>query len=149
MSIQNHRPNLLIVDDDPADIDLALEILEDSKISLNVQSVRNGIEALDFLRCSTPYETAAHPDLILLDLNMPKMDGREVLIEIRKDPALCHTPVIVLTTSDDNIDICKSYQSGANCYMTKPVGIPEYSDFVQKLESFWFNMIQLPRECHY
>ncbi len=144
---QRTRPQILIVDDDPGDVDLALEILEDSDAHFNVHAVQNGVEALAFMRRESPYEDVPHPDLVLLDLNMPKMDGREVLAALKSDPSLCHIPVMVLTTSDDYIDICRSYQLGANGYITKPVGIPEYADLVKKLESFWFSLIKLPGEC--
>lgn len=144
---ENYKLNLLIVDDDPPDVDLAIEILDDSEANFNRHAVKDGIEALAFLRHESPYETSVEPDLVLLDLNMPKTGGREVLKAIRNDALMCHTPVMVRTTSDDTIDICKSYQLGANCYMTKPVGLPRYAEFVEKLEMFWFNLIQLPREC--
>lgn len=142
-----NKPNILLVDDDPADVDLALEILEDAEGSYVVNSVHNGIDALAFLRRQSPYENAPCPDLVLLDLNMPKMDGREVLQAVRNDRSLCHIPIMVLTTSDDNFDICRSYQLGANGYMTKPVGIPAYANMVNKLESFWFAHMKLPGEC--
>lgn len=139
--------NILLVDDDPADIELVLEMLDDSEGNFDARSVGNGVEALAFMRREAPFEGVPYPDLVLLDLNMPKMDGREVLQIVKKDSSLCHIPIMVLTTSDDNLDICQSYQLGANSYVTKPVGLPGYAELIEKIESFWFGLTQLPGQC--
>jgi len=135
---------ILMVDDDPGDTDLALETLEEAHIALNLHAVHDGVEAMAYLYRTGPYATAERPHLILLDINMPKKDGREVLREIKSDPVLRRIPVIVLTTSDSTTDIQTMYELGASCYITKPVGLEQFARILQRLEDFWFMTVQLP-----
>ena len=135
---------VLLVEDDPGDVLLTEETLLESKIQTNLHVVGDGVEALAFLRKEGEYATVPRPDLILLDLNMPRKDGREVLAEVKEDPDLKTIPVAVLTTSSQDEDILKSYQLHANCYITKPVGLEQFSTVVQSLEDFWFAIVKLP-----
>ena len=135
---------LLLVEDDPGDVDLICECLHDAKIAVNLNVVTDGVAAIAFLRQQGQYSGAARPDLILLDLNLPKMDGREVLQIIKDDPTLRTIPVVVLTTSDTDEDILRSYDLGANCYVTKPVGLKEFAKIVRAIEDFWFTIVKLP-----
>ncbi len=136
--------DVLLVEDDPGDVLLTQETLLGSKIRTNLHVVGDGVEALAFLRKEGAYQSVPRPDLILLDLNMPRKDGREVLAEIKEDPALKTIPVAVLTTSSQDEDILKSYELHANCYITKPVGLEQFSTVVQSLEDFWFAIVKLP-----
>ncbi|MBF0496985.1 MAG: response regulator [Deltaproteobacteria bacterium] len=143
--MNHYKPlEILLVEDDPADVDLTQEAMESSKIKVNLHVVNNGVEAMDFLRGQGRFATAPHPDLILLDLNMPKKDGREVLAEIKADDKLKLIPVVVLTTSQAEEDILRSYDLGANCYISKPVGLIEFSRVVRSIEDFWFTVVKLP-----
>ena len=135
---------VLLIEDNPGDADLTRETLATSKISIQISVVVDGVEALAFLLRQPPYETAPTPDLILLDLNLPKMGGREVLAEIKRHPSLRSIPVVVLTSSDAEQDISKSYQLGANCYVTKPVGLQAFQSIVRSVEGFWFTVVRLP-----
>ncbi len=136
---------VLLVEDDPGDAELTREFLEEGKIMVNINVVEDGVEAMAYLRQEGAYAGAMLPDLILLDLNMPRKDGREVLSEIKSDNILRHIPVVVLTTSDTDEDILKSYNLGANCYVTKPVGLDQFSHIVQSIENFWFTVVKLPK----
>ncbi len=136
--------NILLVEDDPADSDLIRESMNEAKLMVTLSVVDDGVKALQFLRREGDYEDTVRPDLILLDLNLPKKDGREVLAEIRGDDALKTIPIVVLTTSDDDEDILKCYGLGANCYVTKPVGFEEFSKIVCQIEEFWFTVVKLP-----
>lgn len=136
--------DVLLVEDDPGDVLLTQETLLGSKIRTNLHVVGDGVEALEFLRQEGVYEGVPRPDLILLDLNMPRKDGREVLADIKQDPDLKTIPVAVLTTSSQDEDILKSYELHANCYITKPVGLEQFSTVVQSLEDFWFAIVKLP-----
>ena len=139
------RPiEILLVDDNPGDVDLAREALSDGKIVNNLSVAQDGIEALAFLRKESPFANAPHPDIILLDLNLPKMDGRQVLAEIKADPILRLIPVVVLTTSQSELDIVKSYSLHANCYITKPVDLHQFVDVIKSIENFWFSIVTLP-----
>lgn len=139
------RPiEILLVEDDPGDVELTLEVLEFAKVKVNINNVEDGIKALQFLRNEAEYQDAPRPDLILLDLNMPRMDGRETLEEIKKDINLRLIPVVILTTSDSDEDVVKSYTLGASCYITKPVGLEQFSKVVQSIENFWFTVVNLP-----
>jgi two-component system, chemotaxis family, response regulator Rcp1 len=139
------RPvEVLLVEDNPADVRLTREALRDGKVRNNLHVVSDGAAALDFLSRRGPYADAPVPDLILLDLNLPKKDGREVLAEIKADPALCTIPVVVLTTSEAEEDILKSYRLHANCYVTKPVGLEQFIQVVQQIDSFWLEIVKLP-----
>lgn len=135
---------ILLVEDSPSDADLTIETLNDAKVLNNLHIVEDGIEAMAFLRCEGQYKNAARPDLILLDLNLPKKDGREVLTEIKADPHLGTIPVVVLTTSAAEEDVLKSYQLHANCYVTKPVGLEEFVTIVRLIECFWLAAVKLP-----
>ncbi len=139
------RPvEILLVEDDPADVLLTQEALLGSKIRNNLHVVDDGVEALAFLRQESTYRDVPRPDLILLDLNMPRKDGREVLADIKEDPDLKTIPVAVLTTSSQDEDILKSYELHANCYITKPVGLEQFATVVQSLDDFWFTIVKLP-----
>lgn len=135
---------LLLVEDNPADIDLTMETLELAKIRNRLHVVTDGVEALQFLRRQGDYTRAIRPDLILLDLNLPRKDGREVLQELKGDPELRTIPVVVLTSSDAEKDVIKTYNLGANCYITKPVDLDQFADVVKSIEEFWFVVVKLP-----
>ena len=135
---------VLLVEDDPADIELTREALADSKLMTKLHVVGDGIEAMNFLRKTGKYADAAKPDLILLDLNMPRKDGREVLQELNGDEELRSIPVVVLTTSGAEEDILRSYNLGANCFVTKPVGLEQFMKVVDAIDSFWFTVVKLP-----
>lgn len=135
---------ILLVEDNPGDARLTAEALKDGKFHINLQVARDGVEALAKLRQEPPYQDAPRPDLILLDLNLPKKDGREVLTEIRADPKLARIPVVVLTTSAAEQDILRAYDLNANCYITKPVDFDQFVDIVRSIESFWLTIVKLP-----
>ncbi|MCE1245115.1 MAG: response regulator [Firmicutes bacterium] len=136
--------DILLVEDDQGDIELTREALKDSKLNINLHVARDGVEALAFLRKQQPFEKAVRPDLILLDINMPRKNGRETLQEIRSDEELKSIPVVVLTSSNSDEDITKSYEIGANCYITKPVGFDQFVKVVKTIEKFWFTIVKLP-----
>lgn len=136
--------DIFLVDDDQGDIDLTLEVMEQSKLILNIKVFKNGLEVMNHLNSLSQQANPVLPDLILLDLNMPKKDGREVLADIKSDVLLKQIPVVILTTSDAEIDILKSYNLGANCYVRKPVGLLEFTAVVQSIEHFWFTVVKLP-----
>jgi len=133
-----------MVEDDEEDVELTKESLKSSKVTLNLHVVEDGEQALFYLRQKPPYGEAPRPDLILLDLNLPKKNGREVLAELQQDDTLCSIPVIVLTTSDQEQDVLKTYQLGANCYITKPVGLDQFTKVVSSIDNFWFSIVKLP-----
>ena len=135
---------VLLVEDDPGDVELTTESIEESKLRINLTVVNDGVEALDYLRKQNGYAKAARPDLILLDLNMPRKDGREVLAELKVDKNLKTIPVVVLTTSEADQDILKSYGLGCNCYVTKPVGLEQFTKVLQAIDNFWFTIVRLP-----
>lgn len=136
---------ILLVEDDPADVELTRETMADSKVLTRLHVVEDGMEALSFLRREGRYADAPRPDLILLDLNLPRKDGRALLAEIRADDSLQTIPVVVLTTSQAEEDIVKSYRLGANCYINKPVGLAEFTRVVNCIEEFWFTIVRLPK----
>jgi two-component system, chemotaxis family, response regulator Rcp1 len=136
--------NILLVEDNPGDARLATEALRDSKISNNLTWVKNGVEAMEFLRKEGIYSNANKPDLVFLDLNMPKKDGREVLAEIKSDAELRSIPVVILTVSKAEQDIIKSYDLHANCYVTKPLDFEQFIQVVKSIEEFWFTIVRLP-----
>ncbi len=140
----NSLIEILMVEDDPGDVDLTRETLEDSKIRVSLNVVADGVMALEYLYQKGQFANAAKPDMILLDLNLPKKDGREVLAKIKSDPNLRSIPIIVLTTSDADEDIIKTYDLGANCYITKPVGLEQFSKVVKSIENFWFTIVKMP-----
>ena len=135
---------ILLVEDNPGDISLTREAFEETRLPITLHVVRDGVEAMEFLRREGEHGVAPRPDLILLDLNLPRMDGREVLAKIKNDPELKTIPVIVMTTSDAHQDVLKAYDLHANCYQIKPVDVEEFFAMVQAIESYWFNMTQLP-----
>lgn len=135
---------ILLVEDNPGDADLAREALENSKVSNTLSVVGDGEEAMAFLRQTGKYASAQRPDLILLDLNLPKKDGREVLAEIKADGDLRRIPVVILTTSKEEIDILKSYNLHANCYITKPIDLHQFLRVVEAIEDFWLTIVSLP-----
>lgn len=135
---------ILLVEDSETDVDLMREIMEESKLSNNLHVVMDGVAAIDYLRKRGDYKDAIRPDIILLDLNLPKKDGREVLAEIKADPKLADIPVVVLTTSKAEEDIYKSYKLHANCYVTKPIDLDQFAFIVRQIESFWFSVVKLP-----
>ncbi|MBX9257877.1 response regulator [Desmonostoc muscorum CCALA 125] len=137
---------VLLVEDNPGDALLTRIALEDSKISIHLNVVEDGVEAMAFLRKQEKYVNAAHPDIVLLDLNLPKKDGREVLAEIKADENLKRIPVVVLTTSQAEEDIIKAYNLSANCYITKPVDFDQFVKIVKSIENFWFAIVKLPPE---
>jgi hypothetical protein len=136
--------DILLVEDNPGDVRLTREVLKDGKINNILNVVMDGEEALDYLHKRGNHGAAQKPDIILLDLNLPKIDGREVLEHIKNDPDLKRIPVIVLTTSDAQTDILKMYDNHANCYITKPVDFAQFINVVKSIENFWLSIVQLP-----
>jgi len=136
---------ILLVEDNPGDVELTREALHDSKVHMNLSVVSDGVEALAFLRRQTRYADAPRPDLILLDLNLPRKDGRGVLAEIKADPELRQIPVVILTSSQAEQDILRAYELHANCYVTKPVDLDQFITIVRSIEQFWFTVVKLPR----
>jgi two-component system response regulator len=136
---------ILLVEDNPGDVELTREALHDSKVHMNLSVVSDGVEALAFLRRQTRYADAPRPDLILLDLNLPRKDGRGVLAEIKADPELRQIPVVILTSSQAEQDILRAYELHANCYVTKPVDLDQFVTIVRSIEQFWFTVVKLPR----
>ncbi len=137
---------ILLVEDSPTDVLLAREALEGAKILIDLHVVSDGVEAMQFLRGEAPFQSAIRPDLVLLDLNLPRKDGREVLAEIKADTQLRTIPVVILTTSKAEEDILRAYGLHANCYVTKPVDFNQFSRVVQAIESFWFTVVSLPQK---
>jgi CheY-like chemotaxis protein len=135
---------VLLVEDSPGDVRLTKEALKDAKVHINLRVVRDGIDAMAFLMREGEYATALRPDLILLDLNLPKKDGREVLREIKENPELKSIPVVILTTSASEADILRSYLLHANCYITKPVNLDGFLTVVKSIDSFWLSVVKLP-----
>jgi len=135
---------ILLVEDNPADARLVNEAMKEIKIRNTLYHVPDGVEAMAFLRKQGEYAKMPRPDVILLDLNMPRKDGRQTLKEIKADPELRRIPVVVLTVSDAEEDIIKSYDLHANCYVTKPLNLDEFSKVVTGIENFWFEIVKLP-----
>ena len=135
---------ILLVEDNPGDVRLTTEALAEAKVQNQLAVARDGVEALQYLRREGPFEKVPRPDIILLDLNMPRMDGREVLEEIKKDPSLSAIPVVVLTTSEAEEDVLRSYQLHASCYITKPVDLEQFLKVVRSVEDFWLTVVRLP-----
>ncbi|MFQ5814086.1 MAG: response regulator [Anaerolineae bacterium] len=142
--MNGHPIEILLVEDNPGDARLTVEALKEGKMQNNLHTVGDGVEALAFLRREGKYADAPHPDLILLDLNLPKKDGREVLAEIKGDPHLKRIPVVVLTTSKSEQDILKTYDLHANCYITKPVDLEQFISVAKSIEDFWLTVVKLP-----
>jgi CheY-like chemotaxis protein len=135
---------VLLVEDSPADVRLTKEALKEEKLHVNLNVVNDGVEAMEFLRRGGKFAQAVRPDLILLDLNLPKKDGREVLKEIKGDEKLRSIPVVILTTSKAEEDILKSYNQYANCYITKPLDLSQFSTVVKSINDFWLTIVKLP-----
>ena len=145
MNLENARPiEILLVEDDPGDVVIAQEALEQSKLVNNLHVASNGDEALAFLRREGDYADSPKPDLVLLDLNLPRRDGREVLAEVKSDPDLRRIPVVILTTSQAEEDIVRSYDLHANAYVTKPVDFAQFVNVVRQVDEFFFTVVRLP-----
>jgi chemotaxis family two-component system response regulator Rcp1 len=143
----NGKPiEILLVEDNPGDVRLTIEALKDAKVANNLNVVGDGVEALAFLRREAKYEDAPRPDLILLDLNLPRKDGRDVLSEIKADASLRRIPVVVLTTSQAEEDVLRAYNLNANCYISKPVDLEQFMKVVKAIEDFWLTIVKLPEE---
>jgi len=135
---------ILLVEDEPGDSYLTIEALKSAKIMNLVHLVEDGVEAMAFLRREAPYADAPRPDLILLDLNLPRKDGRQVLAEIKHNPSLNSIPVVVLTTSSADEDVLQSYNLRANCYITKPVDLEQFMTVIKATQEFWLSIVKLP-----
>jgi chemotaxis family two-component system response regulator Rcp1 len=135
---------ILLAEDNPGDARLAIEALKESKITNHVNVVQDGVEAMAFLRKQGKYAKEPRPDVILLDLNMPRKDGREVLAEVKADPDLRRIPVVILTISQAEQDILTAYDLHANCFITKPVDLDQFNKVVHSIEDFWFTIVKLP-----
>jgi CheY-like chemotaxis protein len=145
MTLANGRPvEILLVEDNPGDVRLTQEALKEGKVANNLHVAMDGVEALAFLRREGEYSDKPRPDLILLDLNLPKKDGREVLEEIKNDEKLKKIPVVILTTSQDETDVLKTYKLHANCFITKPVDLDQFITVVHSIEDFWLTLVKLP-----
>ncbi len=138
--------DILLVEDNPADVLLAREALEESKLLCNLHVVNDGEAAMAFLRQEGDYKAMPRPDLVLLDLNLPRKDGREVLQEIKADERIRSIPVVVLTMSQADEDTMKTYQAGANCFITKPIEFDQFIKVVRSIEEFWFTIVKLPQK---
>ncbi|WP_445664071.1 response regulator [Fodinibius sp. AD559] len=136
--------HILLVEDNEGDIVLTTEALEEGKVSNSLSVVKDGWEAIQYLEQNEGYEDVEEPDLVLLDINLPKVNGHEVLKHIKTSDVLKHIPVIMLTTSSDEVDINKSYQNHSNCYITKPVDVNKFLEVVSTIEEFWISVVQLP-----
>ncbi len=144
-SSRGGRPiQILMAEDNPDDIELTIEALKDARVGNFLSVVKDGEEAIAYLRCQGKYKQAIRPDLILLDLNMPKKNGRDVLREIKNDPHLKRIPVVILTTSQAEEDIRHTYDLHANCYITKPVDFNQFLKVVRCIEDFWLTVVKLP-----
>ena len=145
MSTEETRPiEILLVEDSPSDTELTLEALKDFKVRNHVSVVEDGVQAMQFLHRQGPHAQAPRPDLIMLDLNLPRKDGREVLADIKGDENLKPIPIVVLTTSRADQDILRAYQLNANCYINKPVDFNQFLEVVRSIESFWLYVVTLP-----
>jgi len=141
------RPiEILLVEDSPGDVRLTQEVLKEAKVCNQLHVVGDGAEAMTFLRREGKYANSSRPDLILLDLNLPKKDGREVLGEIKSDENLRRIPVVILTISKSEEDVLKSYDLHANCYITKPVDLDQFLKVVKSIEDFWLTIVRLPKD---
>ena len=139
------RPiEILLIEDNPGDARLTQEALREARVANRLSHVNDGVEAMAFVRREAPFADAPHPDLILLDLNLPRKDGREVLAELKADPVLRLIPVVVLTTSEAEQDILRTYELHGNCYITKPVDLEKFLHIVRAVESFWLAIVKLP-----
>ena len=147
MSQPGSAVEILLVEDNPGDALLTREAFRDCKLLNTLHHVEDGAQALAFLRREGPYADRPRPDLILLDLNLPRMDGREVLAEVKGDEQLRGIPVIVLTTSADERDVLRAYHLHANCFITKPIALERFLEVVRSIEQFWLTIVRLPRQA--
>jgi chemotaxis family two-component system response regulator Rcp1 len=138
---------VLLVEDSPGDVRLTRDAFRDANVSIHLSVATDGVEAMAFLKHEGPHANARRPDLILLDLNLPKMDGREVLAHIKDDEGLKVIPTVILTTSDAEVDIRKSYQLQANCYLIKPVQLEAFEALVKSINDFWLTKVKLPQHA--
>ena len=138
------RYTILLVEDNESDVDLVRQFLSRGANSPNLIVAGDGVEALRMLHRQAPYEQFPRPDLIVLDLNLPRKDGKEVLAELKQDPELSHIPVVVLSTSSAELDVARVYELKANCYVTKPVDVDDFARTVQGIENFWLSVVRLP-----
>lgn len=148
--MSEHSPEpviILLVEDNPADARLTAEGLKRAKVLNQLHVVEDGEEAIAFLRHEGRFADAPRPDLVFLDLNLPKMDGREVLSIVKEDPDLAHIPIVVLTSSDADADVLKAYKAKANCYVKKPVMFQEFLNTIKLIDDFWLTVVKLPREA--
>ena len=144
--VDENRPvEILLVEDNPADVRLTREALKEGKVYNNLHWAKDGVEALEFLHRQGKFASAPRPDIILLDLNLPKKDGREVLQDIKNDPDLKRIPVVVLTTSKAEEDVLRTYNLHANCYVTKPVDLEKFITVIQSIDRFWLSVVTLPK----
>lgn len=148
MKRTNEPIDILLVEDNPGDVLLTTEMLKEAKISNEVHVVMDGAEALAYLRKEGKFKEACLPDLVLLDLKLPKVNGHEVLTQMKDDPVLKLIPVVILTSSDADEDILKAYSHHANCYVTKPVGLDQFTKIVHTIDDFWLSVVKLPGRCH-
>jgi two-component system, chemotaxis family, response regulator Rcp1 len=138
------RAEILLVEDSPTDVLMTQEAFEQARLLINLHVVEDGVEALAFLRKAGPYGNAPRPDIVLLDWNLPKKDGREVLAEVKADPELKAIPIVVLTTSQADRDILAAYGLHANCYITKPVNFKNFTQVIREISNFWLTVVSLP-----
>jgi len=146
MNAPNDPVEILLAEDNPGDVMLTKKALEEGKLANNLHVATDGVDALQFLRQEGEYDDTPRPDLILLDLNMPRKDGEEVLEELKDDEDLRRIPVVVLTSSESEEDIAKSYELNANAYLTKPVDFDGFVEIVNRMEDFWFQVVKLPED---
>ena len=147
MNLSGAKPiEILLIEDSPSDVALTVEALKEGKIANNLNRVADGVEAIDYLRQKGKYASVLRPDLIMLDLNLPRKDGRDVLKELKTDPSLKLIPIIVLTTSRADKDVLQSYELNANCFITKPVDFEHFIEVVKSIENFWLSVVTLPRK---
>ena len=145
---RNGPIEILLVEDNPGDVRLTKEALKEGKVYSNLHTVKDGVEAMEFLRRQGKYSSVPRPDIILLDLNLPRKDGREVLQEIKSDSSLKRIPVVVLTTSKAEEDVLRTYNLHANCYVTKPVDLEKFMVVVKTIDTFWLTVVTLPPNGH-
>lgn len=148
LRMHGHPVEILLVEDSPGDVQLTIEALRDAKVSTNLHVASDGEEALAFLHHAPGFEDVPRPDLILLDLNLPRKSGHEVLTEIKSDRALRLIPVVILSTSDADEDVLAAYDQNANCYVTKPVDIDQFWEVVRSIDQFWLSFAKLPSSVH-
>jgi two-component system, chemotaxis family, response regulator Rcp1 len=145
VNVAVNRPvNILLIDDNPGDVRLTIEALRENQVRTDLHIARDGVEAIEFLRRQGPFADAPRPTLVLMDLNMPRKNGREVLAEMKNDPSLASIPVVVLTTSQAEYDVRIAYNLHANCYITKPVDLDEFMAVVKAIGDFWLTTVRLP-----